>query len=87
MPVVTLYHAPGCHLCEEARSTLLAVRDERPFTLREIDISGDEELERLHRVWLPVVEIEGGERFVFELEAAELRRALAAQSPAQREGL
>ncbi len=82
MRIVTLYHAPGCHLCEEAREVLHTVRAEHPFTLREIDISGDDELERAHRIWLPVVEIDGGERFVFELAPDELRRALAAQTSA-----
>jgi hypothetical protein len=85
--LVTLYHAPGCHLCDDARRVLVEVQAEQPFTLHEVDISGDEELEHAHRIWLPVVEIEGGERFVFELVPDELRRALAAQSPSGAEGL
>lgn len=77
MPVVTLYHAPGCHLCERARETLVALQPELDFDLAEVDISGDPELERLHREWLPVVEIDGERAFVYHVDADGLRRKLA----------
>jgi glutaredoxin len=78
---VTLFHSPGCHLCDRARAVLLAVRDERPFELVEVDITGDDDLEAAHREFLPVVEIEGGRRFVYFVPPDAFRRALAAQSP------
>jgi glutaredoxin len=77
---VTLYHAPGCHLCDRAREVLLRVRDEQPFELVEVDIGGDDALEAAHREYLPVVELEGGRRFVYFVPEDAFRRALAAQS-------
>jgi glutaredoxin len=77
MAVVTLYHAPGCHLCERARGTLVALQDELGFDYAEVDISGDDELERLHREWLPVVEIDGERSFVYHVDADGFRRKLA----------
>ena len=64
-----LYHAPGCHLCEDARATVKAVAGELPFELVEVDISGDPELELRYREWLPVVEIDGERAFVFTVDA------------------
>jgi hypothetical protein len=66
---------------------LLRVREEEPFELVEVDITGDEALEAAHREYLPVVELEGGRRFVYFVPEEALRRALAAQSPGQNRGL
>jgi glutaredoxin len=80
---VTLYHAEGCHLCVRVRETLLRVREEIPFPLREVDIGGDEELEAAYREWLPVVEIDGERAFVYHLDEAAFRRRVAVtKSPA-----
>ena len=72
-----LYTATGCHLCERARETLVAARDEAGFDLEEIDITGDPELETRYREWLPVVEIDGERAFVYHVDATALRRKLA----------
>jgi hypothetical protein len=45
--------------------------------LREIDITGDEELEARYREWLPVVELEGERAFVYHVDPDGLRRRLA----------
>ncbi len=81
---VTLYHAPGCHLCERAREAIALVRREREFALTEVDISGDPELEARYRELLPVVEIDGEQAFVFHVPPAALRRSLDAQSRSER---
>jgi Glutaredoxin-like domain (DUF836) len=54
------------------------VRAERDFDLRVVDIEGDPELEARYREWLPVVEIDGRRAFVYYVQAADLRRRLAA---------
>jgi glutaredoxin len=77
---VTLYHSPGCHLCDDARDVLQAVRAERPFELEEVDITGDEQLEAEYRELLPVVQIDGGQRFCWFVPADAFRRALDAQT-------
>ena len=48
-----------------------------PFTLEEVDITGDPVLEARHREWLPVVEIDGERAFVYHLPPDALRRRLA----------
>ena len=76
-PVVTLYHAPGCSLCDRARGVLLEARDELDFEFVEVDIAGDIELEARHREWLPVVEINGERAFVYHIDPVGLRRKVA----------
>ena len=74
---VTLYRAPGCHLCERAEDVLERVRRDVPFELVEIDITGRPELESEYREWLPVVEIEGERTFVYFVDEQGLRRRLS----------
>jgi glutaredoxin len=73
---VTLYHAPGCHLCDLARETLLGLREELRFEFAEVDISRDPELEARYREWLPVVEIDGERAFVYHVDPDGFRRRL-----------
>jgi glutaredoxin len=82
MVSVVVYHAEGCHLCEVALAHVRALREEVPFDLREIDITGDPELEAAHREGLPVVEIDGRRRFTYHVHPDALRRAVA-QATAQ----
>jgi glutaredoxin len=87
MREVVLYGAAGCHLCERARAIVLAAREEVDFELREVDITGDPELEARYREWLPVVEIDGSRAFVYHVDAGAFVRKLAAQTPAPEAGL
>jgi hypothetical protein len=64
-------------LCERARDVL---RAELGDAFDEVDITGDDELEKKYREWLPVVEIDGERAFVYFVDPAALRRRLA-QSP------
>jgi glutathione S-transferase len=58
---VRLYGRPDCHLCDEAREGLLALRsDGVAFELDEVDIESDDELLRRFLERIPVIEI-GGE--------------------------
>jgi hypothetical protein len=75
--VVTFVHAAGCHLCESARRVIEGVRAETPFDLEEVDITGDEELERTYRERIPVVLVDGREAFTFFVHPDGLRRRLA----------
>jgi len=63
MPEVVLYGRPDCHLCDEARTALLAIDG---VVLREVDIESDDRLFAAMLERIPVVEIEG--RVVSELE-------------------
>jgi hypothetical protein len=69
---VVLYARTGCHLCDAARDVLLAERSRSRFDLVEVDVAGDDDLEREYGIRIPVVEIDGEERFEYEVDAAEL---------------
>jgi glutaredoxin len=73
---VTLYGKPGCHLCDDARGVVLAVRAERPFELEEVDVSADPVLHRRYGERIPVVAIDGEEVFEFYVDPDELRERL-----------
>jgi hypothetical protein len=58
--VVTLFGRDGCHLCDEARSGLLAMRAEGArFELQEVDIESDQMLHRRMLERIPVIEVNG----------------------------
>jgi glutaredoxin len=80
MTQVVLYHAANCHLCERARETLVALRDELEFELEEVAIDGVPELEARYRELIPVVEIDGRQAFVYFVPPETLRRKLAQSS-------
>jgi glutaredoxin len=71
---VVLYSRPGCHLCDEARNVLVAEQKHHPFELEEVDVQDDEALERGYGIRIPVVEIDGEERFEYEVDPGELTR-------------
>jgi hypothetical protein len=55
------------------------VREQVPFELEEVDITGVEELESRYREWLPVVEIDGARSFVYYVDEGRLLHKLGAQ--------
>lgn len=76
MATVRLYSRPGCHLCDEARAVIDAVRRGTPFAFEEVDISGDDALELAYGIRIPVVEVDGVERFEISVDAADLAEAV-----------
>jgi hypothetical protein len=74
---VVLYTRPGCHLCDEARDAILALRDDGlAVVLREVDIEQDA---RLHaELWerIPVVEVAGEIVSELVLDVRSLRSRL-----------
>jgi hypothetical protein len=72
-PRVRLYVADGCHLCGVAVEVVRTVCG-GDFEL--VDISGDPDLERRYRAVIPLVEIDGEERFRFEVDEEDLRALL-----------
>ena len=60
MTTVVLFSRPDCHLCDQARDAILAIRDQGPrFELKEIDIESDDELLLRYLERIPVVTVEG----------------------------
>jgi glutaredoxin len=60
-PRVTLYSRPDCHLCDEARETLMGLG----VGFEEVDIEGDQRLHAAFLERIPVIEVAG--RVVSEL--------------------
>ena len=72
MAEVVLYTRKGCHLCEEAEA-LLVSHGLRP---RLVDIDADPLLRERYNECVPVVEIDGRERFRGRVNEVLLRRLM-----------
>ena len=70
---VTVYTAPGCHLCGPAVATVRAVCGSE---FEVVDITTELALERRYRLLIPVVVVDGVERFTYEVDGAALRELL-----------
>jgi glutaredoxin len=81
MTVVTLYGKPGCHLCEDAFQAIEKVRRDRDFELKEIDITLDAGLNREYGERIPVIAVDGVEKFEFFVDPAALAQALDRVEP------
>lgn len=77
MTLITVYSKPGCHLCEDAMTSLRRLRPELGFELQERDILQDEALHRAYFERIPVIALDGVELFDYFLDEQELRRRLA----------
>jgi glutaredoxin len=73
---VTLYSRPGCHLCDEAREALQRVRTRAPFALEEIDITTDDVLHARYLVRIPVIAVDGEDRYEYEVDEDSLARLI-----------
>jgi hypothetical protein len=74
--LVRLFSRPGCHLCDVAREVILAERVRTPFAFEDVNIDGDDELELRFGIRIPVVTIDGEERFEIEVDRQEFAAAL-----------
>ncbi len=72
---VVLYTRHGCHLCDDAKATLVRYG----LNPKEVDIDTDEKLRTQFDVWVPVVEIDGQVRFKGRIDEFLLRRLLLAR--------
>ena len=82
LPDLVLYGRPGCGLCDETRTILTALLDERQRAglatpaLEERDIETDPAWQRAFFASIPVVEL-GDRRLELATSAAKLRRLMA----------
>lgn len=75
-PRVRMYSRPVCGLCDEARAVILAQRARTPFEFEEVDIEGDDALELEYGVRIPVVLVDGQERFELTVDRASFAAAV-----------
>jgi glutaredoxin len=73
MPSALIYTRPGCHLCEEAEALLR----KHGLAPQLVDIDADPELRERYTTCVPVVVIDGKERFRGRVNEILLRRLLA----------
>lgn len=69
---VLLYTRRGCHLCDDAKAVLMR----HGLAPQEIDIDEDSALVERYGHWVPVVVIDGRERFRGRVDEVLLRRLL-----------
>ena len=76
MRQVLLYSRPGCGLCDEAREVILAEGERVAFAFHEVDVSGDDALELEYGIRIPVVLVDGEERFEVRVGARAFAEAV-----------
>jgi glutaredoxin len=76
MITVTLYTKTNCSLCDQVKQLLVELAPQYPHTLREVDITQDEQLFALYRYTIPVVTI-GSEQLQAPIDKQMLEQALA----------
>ena len=77
MATVVVYSRPGCHLCEEAISQIVALHEQGyRFELHEVDIESHDLLLRRYLERIPVVEVDGAEVSELVLDRDALRAKL-----------
>lgn len=75
-PRVTLYSRKGCHLCDVARLQLRALQQTLPFHIDDVNIEGDEALERRYMLEIPVIEIAGAVVAQGQIDLGAVRAAI-----------
>ena len=77
---LTIYSKPGCHLCDEMKSTVRRVLCTRPaeptISVEDIDISGDPALLDRYGLEIPVLLIDGRKAAKYRVSEEELTQML-----------
>ncbi len=57
--LVEIYSKPDCHLCEEAKATLVKLQRRHGFQLREVNIAHDPALLAEYGARIPLIYVDG----------------------------
>lgn len=79
MLTVTLYTKNDCHLCEQAKADLEALKDKYPHRLVEVDVESDTSLKKAYGEKVPVIEA-GPYRLSAPFDRQKLMMTLGAAS-------
>ena len=75
MHKITVMSKPGCHLCEVALEVIQKVVGQHvPALIEEVDITQDSELLEKYGEKIPVVLVDGKERFVYTVDPEKLAK-------------
>ena len=73
---VRMYSRRRCGLCDEARAVIEAEGEGSPLEFEEVFIDGSEALEHEYGLRVPVVEVDGVERFEYHVDPGRLHDLL-----------
>ena len=71
-----LYTRANCHLCDEAKQQLRALRKKAPFRFQEVDMDQDPVLRQRYNDEVPVVFIHGRKAFKYRIDPAQFLQRL-----------
>ncbi|HEX4363387.1 MAG TPA: glutaredoxin family protein [Solirubrobacteraceae bacterium] len=78
---LVIYGKPGCHLCDDARTIIDRVCTEVGTSYDEVDITTEDRLHAAYLERIPVVTLDGEERFELFVDEAALRDLLSKVRP------
>ena len=78
MRQVQIYSRHGCHLCDDALSTLENLQKELNFQIQVICIDGDADLEQKYGELVPVIQIDHKQHDFFRVDPERFRKAITA---------
>jgi Glutaredoxin-like domain (DUF836) len=76
-PVVTLFSAPGCHLCEQAHALLQSFERQGTLFIEDVNIRTSAELQREMGLRIPVVRFSHGLELSWPFTAEQVQSALS----------
>lgn len=76
MNLVTVYSRKGCHLCDDAYTTLQSMQAELNFEIEVIDIDQNQELVNLYSDQVPVIHIDGQHHDFYKVDPERFRSSL-----------
>ena len=76
-PRITLLGRPGCHLCDDARATIVRVASDLGVGWEERDITQSEDDLREYREMIPVTLVDGVQHDFWRVSEGRLRTALS----------
>lgn len=80
MSIVTVFSRNGCHLCEAAIAELVKFKSEFDFSIEEILIDGNQDLEKKYGEEVPVILINGKPHDFFRVDPERFRSAMQRES-------
>ena len=81
--LITIYSRHGCHLCEDAETTLNELKSELNFSIEVIYIDGDSSLEKLYGNEVPVIHIDGEHHDFYKVDPIRFRSSIEKHSQHQ----
>ena len=76
MNTVRIYSRHGCHLCDDAISTINSMKNELLFEVEIAYIDGDTELEKLYGNEVPVIHINGEHHDFYKVDPERFKASL-----------